>query len=570
MDILSVSIRNDISSNGYQLEYCCGISPMVNQVSVYCRSGSELEIRLTKLQQQHPTAIWLTSDLTALVKTALETGFQLTQVPLIDLTAEAKMLMLTHPKYQSADLSIENAYHVFNVKLETSHSHRQTILFKRVLDLLNATLQDSIRTNAIIQQMVIRGEYIKAIVKLDKQGAGFPIDQDKLNDWFVNQADTIDKIQQKVNDVYGEIYVTTSDNKGRKLSHERLKLLANINNIPWQTWGNGSYLNLDKSYLKELANHHPDLTMFYQSITFINAINSSDLRQLSNDGYIKPSLFLMSQKTGRNSPKPSEGYLLNAGAWIRSLITPKPDHCVIAIDWCQQEIGIAAVLSGDQKLMQTYNTVDGDVYIALAKQAGFAPPSATKYTHPEVRQIFKTVQIGLGYGKTVWSLAKDIKAISTNLSMAQAYNKAQQIHDWHKETFSAYWQWINAGINRAREQRFMQSQDGWTYFVDDRIKDTQLLNFPMQSNGAALMRLAITELAKYDDIDFICTQHDAIYVNATVTEQSQVIDKIQTAMDFACNELFDGKLLLRTEVSIYHENNPIIQCGDIPDILHQI
>jgi iron-sulfur cluster repair protein YtfE (RIC family) len=249
MDILSVSIRNDISSNGYQLEYCCGISPMVNQVSVYCRSGSELEIRLTKLQQQHPTAIWLTSDLTALVKTALETGFQLTQMPLIDLTAEAKMLMLTHPKYQSADLSIENAYHVFNVKLETSHSHRQTILFKRVLDLLNATLQDSIRTNAIIQQMVIRGEYIKAIVKLDKQGAGFPIDQDKLNDWFVNQADTIDKIQQKVNDVYGEIYVTTSDNKGRKLSHERLKLLANINNIPWQTWGNGSYLNLDKSYL---------------------------------------------------------------------------------------------------------------------------------------------------------------------------------------------------------------------------------------------------------------------------------------------------------------------------------
>ncbi|URQ90745.1 hypothetical protein [Pseudoalteromonas sp. SCSIO 43101] len=154
--------------------------------------------------------------------------------------------------------------------------------------------------------------------------------------------------------------------------------------------------------------------------------------------------------------------------------------------------------------------------------------------------------------------------------MAQAYNKAQQIHDWHKETFSAYWQWINAGINRAREQKFMQSQDGWTYFVDDKIKDTQLLNFPMQSNGAALMRLAIIELAKYHDIDFICTQHDAIYVNATVTEQSQVIEKIQTAMDFACNELFEGKLLLRTEVSIYHENNPLIQCRDIPDILHQI
>jgi len=310
---------------------------------------------------------------------------------------------------------------------------------------------------------------------------------------------------------------------------------------------------MDKSYLKQLANQYPTLRFFYDALTTINSIQSTNLLNLEVDEFIKPSLHLMTQKTGRNSPKPSEGYLLNASHWIRNLIKPKPNQCIIALDWCQQEIGIAAALSNDKKLIDIYNAPDRDVYLALAKMAGFAPKSATKKTHPEIRQLFKTMQIGLGYGKAVWSLTKDIKQLSNSITLSDAYNKAQQIHNWHKTTFTGYWQWTENTINQARLSGFIQSMDGWTYFVTDAVRDTQLLNFPMQANGAALMRLAIVNLAQYEDIDLICTQHDAIYINTKNCDKGRIIKQVQQSMDKACIDLFNDKITLRTELTIYDE-----------------
>ena len=53
----------------------------------------------------------------------------------------------------------------------------------------------------------------------------------------------------------------------------------------------------------------------------------------------------------------------------------------------QQEFGIAAALSGDPLMMEAYRS--GDPYLAFAKQAGAAPPDATKATHKAVRDQFK-------------------------------------------------------------------------------------------------------------------------------------------------------------------------------------
>jgi DNA polymerase I len=69
------------------------------------------------------------------------------------------------------------------------------------------------------------------------------------------------------------------------------------------------------------------------------------------------------------------------------LIQPPPGHAIAYIDWAQQEFGIAAALSRDPLMMDAYRS--GDPYLAFAKQAGAAPPDATKATHKTIRDQFK-------------------------------------------------------------------------------------------------------------------------------------------------------------------------------------
>lgn len=536
MNILSLVIKQKQNSNNLILSYSCAESSLV-QVDI--NNKDELLTELTKLKAIHGSKVWLSENLSILLEFSYKAGFYFKDTNMIDISTEVNMLMQTHPDF------VDNA-------LPSSVTKTITLLDNVISTHLQAK-DRQVNKHVLITQMITRANYIKAIVKLTVNGKGFPIDEHVLKAIFTNKEQTISAIQEQVNNHYGTLFLKNKANNVKALDHDRLKQLAKNNGYQWQASVSGHYLKMDKSYLKQLANQYPTLRFFYDAMTTIRSIQSTDLLNLEVDGFIKPSLHLMTQKTGRNSPKPSEGYLLNASYWIRTLIKPKPSHCIIAIDWCQQEIGIAAALSNDKKLIDIYNAPERDVYLALAKMADFAPSSATKNTHPEIRQLFKTMQIGLGYGKAVWSLTEDIKQSSNSITLSDAYNKAQQIHHWHKTTFTDYWQWTENTINQARQSGFIQSMDGWTYFVNDAIRDTQLLNFPMQANGAALMRLAIVNLEKYQDIDLICTQHDAIYVNTDVCNKERVIEHIQQSMDKACIDLFKGKITLRTELTIYDE-----------------
>jgi len=536
MKALSLVIKQKQHSSNLILSYCCAESSLVH---VDINSNDELLTELTKLKASHGSKVWLSENLSILLEFSYKAGFYFKDSNMIDVSTEVNMLMRTHPDF------VGNA-------LPSCITKTITLLEKVISTHLQAKEQQ-ITKQVLIDQMITRANYIKAIVKLTINGKGFPIDKQALKTIFINKEQTISAIQEQVNRRYSSIFVESTANNIKTLDHDKLKKIAINNGYQWQASVSGYYLKMDKSYLKQLAHQYPELRLFYDAITTISSIQSTDFLMLETDGFIKPSLHLMTQKTGRNSPKPSEGYLLNASHWIRCLIKPKPNHCIISIDWCQQEIGIAAALSNDNKLIDIYDAPDGDVYLTLAKMAGFAPPSATKKTHPEIRQLFKTMQIGLGYGKAVWSLTKDIKQLSNSMTFSDAYNKAQQIHHWHKTTFTGYWQWTENTINQARQSGIIQSKDGWTYFVTDAVRDTQLLNYPMQANGAALMRLAIVNLAQYENIDLICTQHDAIYVNAKNCDKERIIQQIQHSMDQACSDLFNDKITLRTDVTVYDE-----------------
>jgi DNA polymerase-1 len=232
----------------------------------------------------------------------------------------------------------------------------------------------------------------------------------------------------------------------------------------------------------------------------------------------------------------------------------------IGADWSQQEVAVAAVLSGDEHLLEVYNS--GDAYLGLAKKAGVIPPEGTKQTYRRERDNFKAIQLGLAYGKGLNALSEDIYANyldedgKPTITREEAEDIARNIFDWHQETFTVYWDWVDENIKKARIDQVIESVDGWKYFVDDDTRDTQLKNFPIQAGGAALMRRAMIRAWASEQLDVVCSLHDAIYVNSTAENAERDAQLLVRCMDEACTDILGDWVRIRVETKAYTHDRP--------------
>ena len=144
-------------------------------------------------------------------------------------------------------------------------------------------------------------------------------------------------------------------------------------------------------------------------------------------------------KTSRNQPSNTQ-FIFGPSAWLRSLIRPAPGRAVAYVDWSQQELAIAARLSGDLAMQTAYQS--GDFYMTFAKLANAVPQDATKKTHGTIRDKFKIVSLGVLYGLGAESLARKLavpkvegrwllrshkEAISYVLGMVRPYRDARHV-----------------------------------------------------------------------------------------------------------------------------------------------
>ena len=87
-------------------------------------------------------------------------------------------------------------------------------------------------------------------------------------------------------------------------------------------------------------------------------------------------------------------------------------------------------------------------------------------------------------------------------------------------------------------------------------RDTQIQNFPMQANAAAMMRQAVIRVNETRQLDLVCTLHDALYINAPESEAEEYARMLKDCMDRACRDVLGNRLLLGTDISIYTHDDP--------------
>jgi DNA polymerase-1 len=90
---------------------------------------------------------------------------------------------------------------------------------------------------------------------------------------------------------------------------------------------------------------------------------------------------------------------------------------------------------------------------------------------------------------------------------------------------------------------------GWRINVNDKPNERSLRNYPMQANGAEMLRTACCLLVEAG-IEVCAPVHDAILVMAPINEISNVVAKAQQLMEMASAIILDGFCLRSDEKTV--------------------
>ncbi len=178
------------------------------------------------------------------------------------------------------------------------------------------------------------------------------------------------------------------------------------------------------------------------------------------------------------------------GRRIREAFVAEPGHLLLSADYSQIELRVLAHLSGDPTLIDTFRRGE-DVHDRTSREI-FGPLSAV--SPAEQRRISKMVNYALLYGKTAFSLAKDI---GVSRKEAESFIEAYFARYPKVRTF------IDETIAKARETGQVRTLLGRLRRLPDlRAKsfpvrmeaERQAMNTPVQGSAADLIKQAMVDL----------------------------------------------------------------------------
>ncbi|MFZ0714258.1 DNA polymerase, partial [Mycobacterium sp.] len=333
-------------------------------------------------------------------------------------------------------------------------------------------------------QALLRGRYMAAVARMERTGV--PIDVDTLEHlrarWDLIKTDLIEVIDKD----FG-VYEGTTFKSGLFAGY-----LAE-HNITWPRTPTGR-LQLDQDTFRDMAKQYPFLEPLKELRHTMGELRLENLA-VGPDGRNRVLLSPFGARSGRNTPSNSK-FIFGPSVWLRGLIKPAEGFGIAYIDWKSQEVYIAAALSGDPILLDAVQS--GDPYLAFGKMAKLIPMDATRATHPAERDLFKVCLLASNYGQQAVSLAG-----RTGLSVIESEDLLRRM----ALTFPVFTAWQEQIINTGQLAGNLSTVFGWTLRTNNIARPSQLRNYPMQSNGAEMLRLACS-LATERGVQICCPVHD--------------------------------------------------------------
>jgi hypothetical protein len=278
--------------------------------------------------------------------------------------------------------------------------------------------------------------------------------------------------------------------------------------------------------MEEMCGLYPQLVPLWELKSSLSKLRLNDLA-VGSDSRNRAPLWAFGTKTARNAPKASQ-YIFGPSKWIRFLIRPALTRGLVHRDYCQQEVRIAAILSGDSALLQACES--GDVYLGIARQLGFLPDHLNEKEREDVRTLFKTVVLGIQYGLGYRSLA-----MRTGLSLYEAKEILARL----KAQFHRFADWSDTVCDHAGLDLDLATPFGWHMQCPSDMNPRTIKNFPVQSTGSEILHV-LCILAERRGIEVVAPVHDALMAEGPVDQIEDVAIALDQAMGDASALVLGG------------------------------
>lgn len=373
-----------------------------------------------------------------------------------------------------------------------------------------------------LSRALLRGRYMKAVARMEWDG--IPIDRQTLDSLRVNWKLIQKQLIEQIDVDYGVF-------DGTSFKRDRFSEWLIRTGTPWLRLPSGE-LAMDDRTFRQMAKIYPSVAPLRELRHSLGELRLEDL-SVGHDDRNRCLISPFSSTTSRNQPSNSK-FIFGPSRWMRGLIKPPPGRAIAYIDWSQQEFAIAAALSSDEAMKEAYRSADP--YLTFAKQARAVPEWATKQSHAQQREQFKSCALGVQYGMQSRSLAQ---------TLGQSEALARQLLDLHRRTYPTYWKWSQAAVDHAMIHGYLDTVFRWRVHVGSRANPRGMANFPMQGNGAEMLRIACC-LATEQGIMVCAPIHDALLIEGDVDSIGDAVSATQQCMLQAGKIVLDG-FSLRTD-----------------------
>ena len=291
--------------------------------------------------------------------------------------------------------------------------------------------------------------------------------------------------------------------------------------------------------LDKLRGQHPivELVERYRELAKLQNTYVTTLPQQADErGYVHTTFNQDVVATGRLSS--TDPNLQNVpirtalGRHIRDAFVPADGNMFVNADYSQFELRLAAVMAGEQSMIDDFNS-DTDIHAKTAAEVYGVPLDDVT---PAQRRRAKVVNFGVLYGMGQHGLAA-----AAHMSYAEAQHFIDEYYRMHPN-LKAY---MENTIQKAHDDGFVETLFGrrrWTpdvkssNFAVRNAAERAAANMPIQGTEADLMKLAMIKVQQLLDRDYpkarqILQIHDSILVECPRTETKAIAALLVDAME---------------------------------------
>jgi DNA polymerase-1 len=243
------------------------------------------------------------------------------------------------------------------------------------------------------------------------------------------------------------------------------------------------------------------------------------------------------------------------GKNIRKAFIATEGFQLVAFDYSQIELRVAAFLSGDEKLTDIFKR-GGDVHAAVAAEVFGVPP---EQVDKEMRRRAKIINFGILYGMGV-------NALRQNLNTDRA--EAQRFYNEYFKNFSGLARYLDRVKAKARRLGYTETYFGRRRYFEgihssipyiQAAAERMAVNAPIQGTQADIIKIAMVRIHKYitqerlDKGIFLLLQvHDELVYEVRQDFVEASVSKIQEIMESVLAPKDTGGIPLVTTVSLGH------------------